>query len=308
MGTVALPRLTSNRREIDTDPGKFGWLRDSNSLLGNPEALRRQMAEDGYLFLPGFFERESIVRVRRAICGVLADEGLLDPVEPVEKAIARPGIEMYFRADIANGEPAGALLREVIYGPKIMAFFSEFLGSEAMHYDYTWMRAIAPGVGTYPHCDVVYMGRGTKDLYTAWVPLGDVPLETGGLILKEGSHRDDAIRSGYCTLDVDTACQNRPGESELNAAGFPGFGALADSLVDVREDAGGRWLTCPEYRMGDLLIFSVFTVHGSLDNHSREIRMSSDSRYQRANEPVDERWVGETPPAHGGSVVKNMIC
>ncbi len=69
-----------------------------------------------------------------------------------------------------------------------------------------------------------------------------------------------------------------------------------------------RLLTAEEYRMGDLLIFSIYTVHGSLDNPSWQIRMSSDSRYQLASEPVDERWAGENPPAHGGNVVKGMIC
>jgi len=57
-----------------------------------------------------------------------------------------------------------------------------------------------------------------------------------------------------------------------------------------------------------VLIFSVYTVHGSLDNQSDEIRLSSDSRYQLASEPLDERWVGENPPGHGGASVKQLIC
>jgi hypothetical protein len=60
--------------------------------------------------------------------------------------------------------------------------------------------------------------------------------------------------------------------------------------------------------MGDLLTFSVYTVHGSLDNQSNEIRLSSDSRYQLADEPMDERWVGENPPGHGGDSIKKLIC
>ena len=60
--------------------------------------------------------------------------------------------------------------------------------------------------------------------------------------------------------------------------------------------------------MGDVLIFSVFTVHGSLDNQSNEIRLSTDSRYQLASEPLDERWMGEKPPAHGGNSIRGMIC
>jgi hypothetical protein len=52
----------------------------------------------------------------------------------------------------------------------------------------------------------------------------------------------------------------------------------------------------------------MFTVHTSLDNHSDRIRISSDTRYQLASEPVDERWVGEQPPGHGPSIKQGMIC
>jgi hypothetical protein len=299
-----LPRLTSGGFEIDTDSESFGYLKESRPSE-SVEELRGRMDEEGYLFLPGFFHRADVAKVRRAICDVLFAEGL---IEAPDNAIAKAGIEMYFRPDIANQSSARPLLEELIYGPKMMEFFTGFLGGDAMHYDYTWLRTIAPGKGTYPHCDVVYMGRGTPNVYTAWTPLGDIPLEVGGLILLEGSHKDPELRQTYCRMDVDTACKNRSNESQLNAAGFPGFGALSYDMPEVRRKLGRRLLTAREYKMGDLLIFSIFTVHGSLDNPSREIRISSDSRYQLASEPADERWIGQNPPAHGGTVVKGMIC
>jgi hypothetical protein len=61
--------------------------------------------------------------------------------------------------------------------------------------------------------------------------------------------------------------------------------------VEVQERFGGRWLTT-EFQAGDLLVFTMFTLHCSLDNQSRRIRLSTDSRYQLASEPVDERWIG----------------
>jgi hypothetical protein len=44
----------------------------------------------------------------------------------------------------------------------------------------------------------------------------------------------------------------------------------------------------------------MFTLHCSVDIASPvdRIRLSSDSRYQLASEPADERWVGTDPPAH----------
>ena len=308
MAMATLPRLMSVGHELPTDPEHFGWLRDSNDALGDVAELRRRMATNGYLYLPGFLDRADVRAARQAICDQLAQEGGLDPAFPAIDAVCLPSYEGYFRADIANRSVARTALERVIYGERMMSFYSEFFGGESTHYDYTWLRAIGPGGGTHPLCDVVYMGRGTPDLYTAWVPLGDVPLEVGGLVVLEGSHRDAELRAGYCTLDVDTACTNQPGVSQPNAAGYPGFGALSMDPTEVQRRVGGRFLTAREYRMGDLLTFSIFTVHGSLDNQSNTVRLSSDSRYQLASEPLDERWIGEHPPAHGGNMVRGLIC
>lgn len=307
MDVATLPRLTAGGIEIDASPDRFGWLRESHDALDDLAELRRRMEEDGYLYLPGFLDRSDVQEVRRVLCAQLADEGLLDPDQPREAAIARPNADVAFRPDLANDGPARPLLEQVIYGDRVMGFYRDFLGGEARHFDYTWLRVVAPGRGTYPHTDVVFMGRGTKNLYTAWVPLGDVPLHVGGLILIEGSHRDEETRQGYSAHDVDTVCEI-DGTHPLARAGFDAGGSMGRDMSAVRDRIGGRLLTAKEFRMGDLLTFSVYTVHGSLDNGSNQIRMSSDSRYQLASDPVDERWVGENPPGHGGDSVKELIC
>jgi hypothetical protein len=301
-------RLTSGGIDLDTSPESFGWLRESNDLLGDYEALRSRMAEDGYLYLPGFLDRSELTAARLAICEVLDEEGVLDPDFPIERAIAREGTKLAFRPDIANKGPAREPIRQVAYGERMMSFYRDLLGGEPMHYEYSWLRTVAPGKGTYPHCDVVYMGRGTKNVFTAWIPFGDIPLEVGGLVVVEGSHRDEELRFTYGTLDVDAVCTNKESVRQPNAAGFPGFGAISYDMRATRERLGRRLLTAREFRMGDLLTFSLFTVHGSLDNHSHEIRFSTDTRYQLASEPADERWIGENPPGHGGTMLRDTIC
>ena len=69
-----------------------------------------------------------------------------------------------------------------------------------------------------------------------------------------------------------------------------------------------RFVLAAEYRMGDLLALSMHTMHASPDNHTDQIRLSPDSRYQLASEPVDDRWVGENPPLHGIRAHRGMIC
>ena len=52
------------------------------------------------------------------------------------------------------------------------------------------------------------------------------------------------------------------------------------------------------FNAGDVLIFGMWTMHGSVNNTTDRWRLSSDTRFQPASEPVDERWVGENPIAH----------
>ena len=158
--------------------------------------------------------------------------------------MAPAGSGLKSQPDLAHdNEP----LHRLLYGGRMIEFYERFLGGAVRHYDFTWMRAIAPGHGTHPHGDVVFMGRGTHDLYTAWTPLGDVDYELGGLMILEGSHRLRNLRDGYLTRDVDEYCENVPGEEEYRdiweesktvRPGFPRFHVLQlqDFLQAILED------------------------------------------------------------------------
>jgi ectoine hydroxylase-related dioxygenase (phytanoyl-CoA dioxygenase family) len=233
----------------------------------------------------------------------LMAEGSLEPDTEVDAAKPRAGVEFCFRPDLANENRE---VLDLLYSERVMAFFGGMFGEPAMHYDYTWLRAMSPGMNTYPHFDIVYMGRGTDQIFTLWCPLGDVHRTHGGLMILEGSHRIDWLREHYGSLDVDTFCENHPGVRQTDHHGFP-FGAFSFDPVEVRARFGARWLTA-DYRAGDLLIFSMYTMHASLDNQHDRIRISTDSRYQPAALPADERWIGEHPIAHGENARVGLIC
>ena len=58
--------------------------------------------------------------------------------------------------------------------------------------DYTWLRVKQPGGvpdASNPHCDSIFMDRGSKNLITAWTPFSDIAIEMGGLMVLEGSYR-----------------------------------------------------------------------------------------------------------------------
>jgi hypothetical protein len=304
---VTLPPLTSMKKPIDTSPEMFGFLEPSTELIGQPEVLRARMEREGYLYLPGYLDHDEVMAARQVLAERLAARGLLDPSYPTIACKASRSADIAFAPELSKQNP---VLMGLLYGGRMMAFWELFFGAPVRHYDFTWIRAVAPGRGTAPHMDVVFMGRGTKQLYTAWTPLGDIPLTTGGLLVLEHSHQHQRLNNGYGSKDVDSFCENKVGSGYTRMGGGGNItdgGWLSKDPVKLRRNLGGRWLSA-NYQAGDLLVFSVFTVHCSLDNHSDEIRLSSDTRYQLASEPVDERWIGEEPIAHGPAGKRSMIC
>lgn len=304
------PRVTAFGHEVDTRPAYFGPLRRSSELAGDGEALRARMAEDGYLYLPGYFDRAAVLEARRGLTTRLAEDELLEPGTPVPEAIARQGPptgKPATRPDLLAKQVAP--LQQLLYAGPMLEFYRRLLGGEVRHFDYTWLRVVKPGRATPPHMDIVFMGRGTPNLYTAWTPLSDISLAMGGLMILEGSHRLDHVKDTYGRRDVDTYCTNLPhANADAWASGQKRWsGHLSKNAVRLREKLGGRWLTA-DYRMGDLLTFPMFTVHASLDNQTDRIRLSTDSRYQSAAEPADPRWVGEQPIAHGATGRRGRIC
>jgi Phytanoyl-CoA dioxygenase (PhyH) len=308
MTTLTIPEASIAGHELDQGRHALGELRRT-ARTGDVAALRARLRADGYLYVPGFFVRDDVLAVRKEILARLAAGGALVPGSNPDDALPRPGVALAtaFGRDGIELTRGNEPLRRLLYAGRMIAFYEALLGGPIRAFDYTWMRTIAPGPGTSVHTDIVFMGRGTKDLFTSWVPYGDVPYDLGGLALLEHSHEHDEIREQYGAQDVDAYCVNHgeepPGDGEYGHANP----ILDDDARALRERLGGRWLTS-EYAAGDLLLFGMFTAHGSLDNRTERLRLSSDSRYQLASEPIDERWVGANPPGHTQAGKRGMIC
>jgi ectoine hydroxylase-related dioxygenase (phytanoyl-CoA dioxygenase family) len=317
IGGLAVPQpLTSKGRELSLAPDAFGELRRSDDVRGDADALRERLAEDGYLLLPQLLDRELVLAARRVMCRQLADLGLLDPRYPVEEAVVSPEPGAADRLpgimDRNTLVKANAPLWELLYAGRMIAFYEQVFRGPVTHFDYTWTRIVKPGGATPAHYDIVFMSRGTHNLVTAWTPLGDIDVPLGGLMLLEGSHKIGELRDGYGQSDVDTVCANRFDGAWLAPDGTrnrpaDATGMLSDDHVMLQQRYGGRWLTA-EYRAGDLLTFGMYTLHASIDNRTNRWRLSTDSRYQRAAEPADHRWMGEEPIGHGPNSARGVIC
>ncbi|MGQ9789357.1 MAG: phytanoyl-CoA dioxygenase family protein [Armatimonadota bacterium] len=173
---------------MELDGKYLGRLREANALMGDMNALRQHLEEDGYLLIRKLHDPCRVAEVRRVIVQNLAANGQIDTSHPLDEAVIAPGA----RGAFLGGAKALTHTPEflaVVESPELMQFFSDFLGAPAMTFSYKWIRAVGTGDFTGAHYDIVYMGRGTTNLYTVWTPLGDVSFEKGSLAILEASHR-----------------------------------------------------------------------------------------------------------------------
>lgn len=307
---IGLPQLYSFGHPLEMDDSKIGLMRDSTDAAGDVAELRRRFAEEGYLYMKGYLDRDAVLDARASLTARLSDAGVLDERSPATEAICKPGAGYVFKPEITNGNEA---VQRLLYSGRLLEFYRTFYGEEVRHYDFTWLRAIGPGKGTNPHCDLPYMGRGTHRHMTCWVPYGDISFELGGLMVLERSHQRMDLLKHYVYRDVDSFCENKPQEvanahSDAKGFGWTFSGTLSHNPPVLRNKFGGRWLTA-EFRAGDFITFGMFLVHASLDNRSdNRLRISSDSRYQRASEPIDDRWIGADPPGHSAAGKRGRVC
>ena len=87
--------------------------------------------------------------------------------------------------------------------------------------------------------------------------------------------------------------------------GFQGKGVgklLLKRCIQFAQERNTKILTA-EFKPGDALIFGMYTVHGTLENHSKDnkIRLTCDIRFQPKNEPKDPRYFGTNPAGTTGA-------
>lgn len=272
-------KLTLGDQELEMNGKHLTELKASNDILEDTEALRIRLQEDGYLLIRNFHDREKVLQVRRDMLQNLSESGRLDSNYPTEEGIIGSGSKPKMFG--GNNKDMPSLL-EVVNAPRVIDFFARLFGGPAITLDYKWPRAMTTGRSSSIHYDIVYMGQGTKNLHTMWTPLGDVPLEMGGLAVCSGSHRFEKLKQTYGNLDVD---------KNLDGGGF------TTDPIEIVDNFGGQWAST-DYKAGDAIIFGMYMLHGSFKNQTNRYRTSCDTRYQLANEPIDERWVGEKPKGH----------
>jgi len=267
-----------------------GEMADSAGLLSDPQALRTRFEDDGYLFLKGVLPRAATLAARREVFKRLVQVGEI--AEPAEDGIATGASR---RAELMpdlgrfwKSVSEGVNLRALSHGDTMTRIMSLVFAEKAQPQDYMFLRAGARGRATGLHFDYPFFARAHDRVATVWLPIGDVPVSDGPLVIVEGSNRFRDLIDPMIGFDIST-------DSTRKAD----FGSDALSFAEQR---GTRLLT-RDFAAGDIALFGMYTAHGSLDNHStiNRVRLSCDVRWQPASLPLDERYFGDDPGGTTGA-------
>jgi hypothetical protein len=233
-------------------------LVDSMAVRADQAALRRRLADDGYLFLRGLLRPADVCAAYDSVRAELRLGGWTDgdgrPSGPqravnIRDALADPS----FRAALVSRG-----LNRLPYLPPLRNLVRLMLGPTAFSYPAKVLRTVYPEQpyqitkGRYIHQD--FAVSGVQDMLTTWLPLMDIPAQLGGLAVLPGSHL------------------GRPRRPRLLRADEPG------------------WATT-DYRPGDVLLFHCLTSHAALPNHADRLRISADVRWQAADQPAPAEMV-----------------
>jgi hypothetical protein len=252
-------------------------LQDSSDVLDKKPLLAERVARDGYLFVRGLLPRDEVLGLRHDILEIcrrygwlrdgspldagIADLDAVNSIDPGALAFCGVGVPPEAYAEVQKLESFHCLA----HNTSLVGLYETLFGSEVLVHPRNIARVMLPAATTSPtpaHQDYIHI-QGTKNVWTSWVPVGDIPRELGGLSVLRGSNRDGLL--------------------PVKAA--EGAGSLEVYLCNVDYE----WVE-HDYEAGDVLAFTSLTVHRAIPNRLRDrVRLSCDFRYQPADEPVEAK-------------------
>ncbi|HMN29234.1 MAG TPA: phytanoyl-CoA dioxygenase family protein, partial [Caldilineaceae bacterium] len=122
------------------------------------------------------------------------------------------------------------------------------------------------------HQDFVHF-QGNFETLTCWAPVGDCPIELGGLAVLPGSHKVNQVLDHHFSLGAGSLCIDTEEAAKTHAE------------LDI------AWHST-DYEIGDTLIFPSLTIHKALPNYTEDqLRVSLDNRYQAIGDPIADHML-----------------
>lgn len=305
-----VPDLFVNDGQLDSS--QIGYLRPSTLNLSLDE-LRHRFEEDGYLFVKHLLPRDTVLRTREQYFKFLDPSGLLKPgTKPIDgifdnekDRLAFPGVGA--GAAGGNGHPGPHAAKfidralEAHYQdwysedfckhPALKDFVAKLTdwGSNTTAFTRTLIRNNVPGnkaIGV--HYDQIFLRYGEPTSITAWVPIGDIQLDGGGLIYLEKGHLLGVEQeSAFTEKAKATGLTEEEAKSGFNR-NMMSTGLLSEGPKEFSERFNRRWLVA-EFEAGDVVLHNPFAIHASTLNYSSRniIRLATDIRFVDSRRPWD---------------------
>ncbi len=256
-------------------------LRVSNDAMNDPQELQRRIADEGYLFFKRLVNPDKLWELRREMMSMIQQVGWLvagtDPMDGIADINMR-----YTEGD--NEYSAGYAevykienFHRAAHWPEYMDVISKMTGKPIMPHPQKIARIWFPKYTehtTPKHQDFVHF-QGSFDNITCWAPIGDCPIELGGLAVIPESHKVNRVLDHHFSL---------------------GAGGL---IVDETEhdDVNAVWHST-DYEAGDALFFPALTIHQALPNYTEDrLRLSLDNRYMVVGDNIAEHMLNPHDPS-----------
>lgn len=331
--TPSQPKLFVNDGPLEN----YSWLQPSQPDEPLKE-LRRKYNEDGYIFLKGLIPREDVLTARRSYFDFMSPSGVLKPGTTSEQGIfdsaksaaefpgigagavggnQRPGDDRAatFVDRALDAHKQDWYKETFCKHPALSEFISKFSGwgDDTLAIKRTLLRNNIPGTHAIGvHYDQIFLRHGEPTAITAWVPMGDIKVNGGGLIyLERGKSSLSLLFSAFLFIlltqstahtlgrDQETSFYDSAissGLTEEQAKHAFNATMMDTGLLDSAPSAyskrfNKRWLVA-DYEAGDVVLHTPFTIHASTVNHDEQgvIRLATDLRFVDSSRRWDGRW------------------
>eukprot|EP00434_Breviolum_minutum_P007908 symbB.v1.2.006975.t1/scaffold424.1/size207036/3 len=269
----AMSKAKLGNRYHTLGSASLGEMRDSSALsrrlVTSPRnrhrsrwrsRLRARLAADGYLFLRGLLPADAVQAAQQSLLSQMQTLGLAENSSGKAAPNNLPGSPSLGSSEVLA----------VLNHPALFRFLDLFFGEMTSVVFDANLRAVRPGQRTGFHTDSVYMGKLNDEtlppVVACWIPVTHIDLSLGGLVLCRGSNSHpgfEQFRQTYGKLDLD--------EADIGGTGW--FTEDPDEVLAF----GGRFETAA-FAQGDVVLFTMHTVHGSTSNCTDRWRLSLDFR------------------------------
>lgn len=273
--------LSSNGMTLPENGTYVGKLTESSlSDLGG-DTLESRLERDGYVLFRGALPRELVLDLREAYFKLFPEDLVKNGDRRtgefsgrMPEGLPRHGVAGHPAHDFVRSET----FRSFADHPALKRIAEGLLGGPVERVRRTPMRHFMKGqqIASRAHVDRTYIAGEGNDVLTLWVPLGDCPVDAGGLTYLERSHHDVSLEE----VSRDAAPTDRPDDRR----------PITHDLKWLSDATRRRWLLA-DYRAGDVVAHVPGIVHASLDPQSDLMRVSTDIRFIRQGTACDPRWL-----------------